>query len=143
MANKLYIDFPPGTYDITKIFLQADPVTGELEKVNLPGAVTYLSRVSLLSQSGTADPTELILHDEFPDVFTWLRTGVGYYTMNGVNGILDPSKLFIMIGPSGIQYCSFQYTWLTTDQIQIGQNSAFISPTDGLDNLSIEFRLYP
>lgn len=36
MANKKYPDFPPGTYDTTKIFLQSDPVTGALEKVNLP-----------------------------------------------------------------------------------------------------------
>lgn len=36
MANKKYNEFPPGTYDPAKIFLQADPVTGALEKVNLP-----------------------------------------------------------------------------------------------------------
>ena len=36
MANKKYTDFPAGTYNTSKIFLQADAVTGELEKVNLP-----------------------------------------------------------------------------------------------------------
>jgi hypothetical protein len=36
MANKKYIDFPTGTYDTSKIFLQANPTTGELQKVNLP-----------------------------------------------------------------------------------------------------------
>ena len=35
-APKKYTDFPAGIYDTTKIFLQADPVTGSLEKVNLP-----------------------------------------------------------------------------------------------------------
>lgn len=33
---KKYNEFPAGTYDTSKIFLQADPLTGELQKVNLP-----------------------------------------------------------------------------------------------------------
>ena len=36
MADKKYNDYDPGVYDPNKIFLQADPITGALEKVNLP-----------------------------------------------------------------------------------------------------------
>jgi len=36
MAGKRYDQFSSGTYDKTKIFLQGDPTTGALEKVNLP-----------------------------------------------------------------------------------------------------------
>ena len=36
MANKKYNEFTPGIYDTAKIFLQADDVTGALEKINLP-----------------------------------------------------------------------------------------------------------
>lgn len=36
MSSKKYTDFPSGTYDTSKIFLQADAVTGALEKINLP-----------------------------------------------------------------------------------------------------------
>lgn len=36
MANKKYTEFPAGTYDTSKIFLQADAATGALEKINLP-----------------------------------------------------------------------------------------------------------
>lgn len=36
MANKKYNEFPEGTYDTNKIFLQADANTGALERVNLP-----------------------------------------------------------------------------------------------------------
>lgn len=36
MANKRYDEFPAGAYDTSKIFLQADPITGALEKINLP-----------------------------------------------------------------------------------------------------------
>lgn len=41
MANKKYIDYPAGTYDTTKIFLQANPSTGALEKINLPSPGLY------------------------------------------------------------------------------------------------------
>lgn len=36
MSSLKYTDFPAGTYDTSKIFLQADATTGALEKVNLP-----------------------------------------------------------------------------------------------------------
>jgi beta-xylosidase len=36
MAVKNYTEFTAGTYDTAKIFLQADAITGALEKVNLP-----------------------------------------------------------------------------------------------------------
>lgn len=42
MANKRYDQFPAGAYDTAKIFLQADPTTGALEKINLPSADTLL-----------------------------------------------------------------------------------------------------
>lgn len=41
MSSKKYTDFPSGTYDTSKIFLQADATTGALEKVNLPGTDTF------------------------------------------------------------------------------------------------------
>lgn len=43
MARKKYTDFPAGTYDTSKFFLQSDPVTGALEKINLPaiGSSSY------------------------------------------------------------------------------------------------------
>jgi hypothetical protein len=46
MEAKKYIDFDPGVYDTTKIFLQADPVTGALEKVNLPVTGAGTSRLA-------------------------------------------------------------------------------------------------
>ena len=36
MANKKYNEFTAGIYDTAKIFLQADDITGALEKINLP-----------------------------------------------------------------------------------------------------------
>jgi hypothetical protein len=47
MPNKKYIDYPPGTYDTSKIFLQADPVTGALQRINLPTIISTQSHQTL------------------------------------------------------------------------------------------------
>ncbi len=44
---KNYTTFPAGTYDTSKIFLQADPATGELEKINLPAIPTGQNRLKI------------------------------------------------------------------------------------------------
>jgi hypothetical protein len=51
MANKRYDEFASGTYDTTKIFLQADPITGILEKVNLPPISPWILSGTDLSYS--------------------------------------------------------------------------------------------
>jgi len=56
MANKRYDQFSAGTYDTTKIFLQADAITGALEKVNLPtipSAITYSGTTNRIELTGT------------------------------------------------------------------------------------------
>src|SRR5688572_8780795 len=61
MANKRYDEFPAGTYDTAKIFLQADSATGELEKVNLPTIpavpLPRLSDVASANNSGSNPQT--------------------------------------------------------------------------------------
>lgn len=58
MANKKYQDYPAGTYDTSKIFLQADPTTGALEKIFLPTLSSLPSQSGqsgkVLSTNGTA-----------------------------------------------------------------------------------------
>ncbi|MDQ2718250.1 MAG: right-handed parallel beta-helix repeat-containing protein [Bacteroidota bacterium] len=40
MPKKRFIDFPQGAFDSTKIILQSDPITGALQKTNLPAIVS-------------------------------------------------------------------------------------------------------
>lgn len=47
--NQKYNEYPAGTYDTDKIFLQADPVTGALEKVNLPAPAASPNFIRLFS----------------------------------------------------------------------------------------------
>lgn len=63
MANKKYTDFSAGTYDTSKIFLQADATTGDLEKVNLPepGArFCKFSKVLLMNANNTGSNPQTI-----------------------------------------------------------------------------------
>jgi hypothetical protein len=56
MANKRYDEFTPGTYDTSQIFLQANAVTGALEKVNLPpqgGRYCKFSKALLMNANNT------------------------------------------------------------------------------------------
>lgn len=64
MANKRYDQFAAGTYSTSKIFLQADPVTGTLEKVALPprgiwGEITgtLSAQTDLQTALNTKEPT--------------------------------------------------------------------------------------
>jgi hypothetical protein len=81
MANKKYPDFPAGTYDTAKIFLQSDPVTGALEKVNLPavGGAPYLAALLYLQSDGTPDMT--ILHNDFGGALSFNNDDVGTWSL--------------------------------------------------------------
>lgn len=52
MANKNYSEFPAGTPDPAKIFLQADPVTGELEKIFIQSAAGNVDELQIKSATG-------------------------------------------------------------------------------------------
>lgn len=61
MANKKYTDYSAGTYDTSKIFLQADATTGALEKINLPtippAKLQIVSDVNTANNSGSNPET--------------------------------------------------------------------------------------
>jgi hypothetical protein len=61
MANKRYDQFSAGSYDTSKIFLQADATTGALEKINLPtiptAKVIHRADVATANNSGSNPQT--------------------------------------------------------------------------------------
>lgn len=63
MANKRYDQFPAGTYNTAKIFLQADAATGALEKVNLPSLMTSWS---ITGNAGTSPANYIGTSDAQP-----------------------------------------------------------------------------
>jgi hypothetical protein len=65
MANKKYTDFPAGAYNTNKIFLQADPITGALEKVNLPsvGSATAGNLTAMLAIVGPTAGQQFYMTD--------------------------------------------------------------------------------
>ena len=115
MANKKYIDFPGGTYTATDILLQADPVTGDLEKILLgdiindsyiqPQIRAYKSMGSaakaipidwtlcVATTSATMNDQSLILTGMWlnsPQTINgikWYQSAAGIYTANNYNGV--------------------------------------------------------
>ena len=93
MANKKYNEFPEGTYDTTKIFLQADPTTGALEKVLLPNN-TFFEQM-IIQQFGTSAP-DINEVNYIPGLDpTASRLGVGRYSID-INTAVIPFQYFVM-----------------------------------------------
>lgn len=60
MSSKKYTDFPAGTYNTAKIFLQADATTGALEKVNLPTITSGYSQNTLVDANNSGSNPQTI-----------------------------------------------------------------------------------
>jgi hypothetical protein len=95
VANKKYIDFPAGTYDTTKIFLQADPVTGALQKVFLVDVLAVAPAKQTATAAGTNTYTATITpaitaytsNQIFFIKFTNANSGPSTLNLNGLGNI--------------------------------------------------------
>jgi lysophospholipase L1-like esterase len=85
MPKKRFIDFPEGTFGPSKVFLQADPTTGRIEKVILPAP---LSANYLGARTPTSTPTNS------GEAF-WVATMPGTYTNFG-NVVVDANSFAII-----------------------------------------------
>lgn len=100
MADKRYDQFAAGDFsDTTKVFLIANPVTGELEKVTvaqlLAAAVPFKVYVALLFQSGANSPTATILENTLGEVPTFGAYGLaGSYTINTIGAVFTANKTY-------------------------------------------------
>lgn len=103
MANKRYDQFAAGTYNTAKIFLQADAISGALEKINLPtpgiypgtgsaftsyakGDLIYASAINMLSKlTADADGKVLTLAAGIPSWQTPSVNVAADYTWTGLH----------------------------------------------------------
>lgn len=98
MADLKYNEFTPGTYDTSKIFLQADPFNGTLEKVNLPAPGSFLTCLLNVSFAGTSDPSADIIFNNSPiSGVSPTRDGTGQYSLNLDN---FPSPVNFYVNPN-------------------------------------------
>lgn len=143
MANKRYDQFPAGTYDPTKIFLQADPLTGALEKVNLPTIPTglpYTLYNANLSQSGTSNPTVNLLVNNSPYTVAITRNAPGQYFVI-FSPTLNINNIFYILASNRVSIV-MTLSALAANTLQIITKSGASQVDNCLSNTSIEIRFY-
>ena len=118
-------------------------VTGTINgSVSLP----YKKYVALLNQSGTADPTAIILENTFSEIPTFSRTSTGVYKLELIDSFtLD--KTFIVSGSADVSGGSGDFATLIArrfdeDTITLYTYDNFTSSDNMLVNTSIEIRVY-
>jgi hypothetical protein len=68
VVTKIYPDFDPGIYDASKIFLQADAITGALEKINLPDLSLLIHNDGSVPMAADWDFGGFLLSNDFPSI---------------------------------------------------------------------------
>jgi hypothetical protein len=118
-------------------------VTGTINgAVSLP----YKKYVALLNQSGTADPTAIILENTFSEIPTFSRTSTGVYKLELIDAF-TLNKTFIVSGSADVSGGSGDFATLIArrfdeDTITLYTYDNFTSSDNMLVNTSIEIRVY-
>jgi len=100
----------------------------------------YLSYVSLISQSGTGDPTSVILQNSADINITWTRESQGIY-LGQLSQSIDIGKTVIFFTtPSS--HTGVRGELLSADQIRLELQYGVNFFLDNFENLSFELRLY-
>jgi hypothetical protein len=118
-------------------------VTGTINgAVSLP----YKKYVALLNQSGTSDPTAIILENTFNEIPTFSRTSTGVYKLELIDSF-TLNKTFIVSGSADVSGGSGDFATLIArrfdeDTITLYTYDNFTSSDNMLVNTSIEIRVY-
>jgi hypothetical protein len=118
-------------------------VTGTINgAVSLP----YKKYVALLNQSGTSDPTAIILENTFNEIPTFSRTSTGVYKLELIDAF-TLNKTFIVSGSADVSGGSGDFATLIArrfdeDTITLYTYDNFTSSDNMLVNTSIEIRVY-
>lgn len=103
----------------------------------------YRSYVALISQSGTSNPTAIVLENSLGDI-TWEYDGVGYY-FSQLNGAFPVEKTFIMTPISGYDSDVLNGGGGSPYNIYRDGDNYIVISTSGdnvLNNSPIEIRVY-
>ena len=116
----------------------------EISQINGIKSLPYTSRVSLVTQTGSAAPTETILENSAGITLTWTRLNAGHYRAT-YGSAVDLSKTTLRIGNA------YQYAEIIG--VIIGSTTAIFELMIEADNLGgidaaltntmLEIRVYP
>lgn len=112
-------------------------VTGTINGI---AQVTYNRYIATISQSGTADPTVVVLENTIGDI-VWTRAAVGDYLGTLVGAFPDQDKTYLIIGQS--QNDRFSMNYIDPDNVNIiTLDSAGVNQDTLLGFTTIEIRVY-
>lgn len=121
---------------------RADEVVtlGQLNDYGVSG-VAYKKYVAIMSQSGTDDPTALVMENTLGATITWVYDGVGSYYGNLSSAVLTPNKTWFISGNTAD--LNTITTINSTSQVQINTNGDIATPSNTMmTNVAIEIRVY-
>lgn len=129
---------------ITTKNLQIETINGQSVSNALP---TYSKFVALVSQTGTNDPTFIILENDLGEI-TMSRTSSGMYTIDS-NALFTTNKTFVLLG-SACNLCGGGGTMAFANVVLTSSSLMNLSTSDDLtladsviDNMALEIRVYP
>lgn len=125
--------------------LWIDPNTKEIKKAAVPTvSLGYQVYTALLSQSGTSNPTAIVLGTNTIGTIVWTRNSVGNYT-GTLSGAFTANKTWLMIqrGNSSSGYLNGWIFHNDANTINITTHDNVNSFADVFTNMSIEIRVYP
>lgn len=106
------------------------------------GSFGYKIYVGLLNQTGTSDPTSIVLENTLSGTPTLVYVSTGLYYLNlSAEFVEDKTAVFISNPDSKRIACG---KWLNANRIEIGtMTEAGVLHNDGLVDTAIEIRVYP
>nr|WP_288933349.1 hypothetical protein [uncultured Allomuricauda sp.] len=105
-----------------------------------PGDFSYQSYASLISQTGTDNPTEQVLENSLNLVITWTRESQGIY-IGTLDTSIDISKTVIFFS-TPTTHTGVRGTLVSNNQIRLELQNGVNVFADNFENLSFELREY-
>ena len=100
----------------------------------------YVSYVSLISQSGTASPTSVVLQNSADIAITWSRVSQGVY-VGQLSEAIDIAKTVIFYSTPST-HIAVRGSIIGDNQIRLELQSGVNFFTDNFENMSFELRQY-
>ena len=89
--------------DSSKSNATKSATVNQLSAYIVPGINVYDSYTALLTQAGTAAPVATVLSNNLTATLTWVRTGVGVYTLTASAATFTANKTIVFINAGSSQ----------------------------------------
>lgn len=107
------------------------------------GGTSYLKYVALLSQSGTDDPTAIVLENTLGGTVVWTREDVGFYVGTLAGAFVEDKTALFIVNTRGLDTGIF-ITRGNSNAVEIQTGDSDGTSRDSyLDVTTVEIRVYP